>query len=496
MAKLAVFCDGTWNGVRMTHLTNVARLARSVAPFGKDGHGNPVRQVVFYDEGVGVKSGVSRINDEIESIMGGAFGRGLDHRIEAAYRFIVMNYEPEEDEIYVFGFSRGAYTARSLCGLIRKCGILRRECLGQIPRAMEFYRDRKAHPAGPECAAFRAAYAHPQPTGLEQMTSDEREKSETLTRFAMESAPGANTQKVAVVPRETRERSVRIRYLGLWDTVGSLGVPNRFVLLKGFNRKYQFHDADASRLIENIRHAAAIDEDRKVFALTPIDNIHELNISAAAGMEPAAQVSDPELPNYLPYDRRPYQQKWFPGDHGSVGGGNIEPGLSSAGLLWVCEGAALAGLTFDVSPEGEIRRAERLANACAEFRIRADGTRKLGIETDFLGLAGGYAPRRWNITRDELNQSTTERVNTVDGYYPVLLDRITGKKRVPPHRIAAVILSPLFRVFLWVLAPVVLILASIVVAALGIGFEAMRADPDLIRDAVESGVRWLIARVT
>lgn len=496
MAKLAVFCDGTWNGVRMTHLTNVARLARSVAPFGKDAAGKPVRQIVFYDEGVGVKSGVSRVNDEIESIMGGAFGRGLDHRIEAAYRFVVMNYEPEEDELYVFGFSRGAYTARSLCGLIRKCGILRRECLGQIPKAMELYRDRKLHPAGPECIAFRAAYAHRQPTGLEEMTQPERAKSEKLTKAALESAPGANTQKVAVVPKQTRARSVKIRYLGLWDSVGSLGVPNRFILLKGFNRKYQFHDTDASRLIENIRHAAAVDEDRKVFALTPIDNIHELNIGAAAGMETAAQVSDPELPDYIPYDRRPYQQKWFPGDHGSVGGGNIEPGLSSAGLLWVCEGAALAGLTLDVSPEGEIRRAERLANACAEFRIRADGSRKLGIETDFLGLAGGYAPRRWEITNDELHKSTVERVDKVDRYFPVLLDRITGKKRTPPHRIAAAFLSPLFRILLWVLAPVVVILGSILVAALGIGIRAMQENPQLVRDAIESGARWLVGLVT
>ena len=141
MKRLAIFCDGTWNNLSMAALTNVARLAKSVeSPAPTDG----VEQVVFYDPGVGVPSRISRVVDFLTGMMGGAFGGGIEDKIENAYRFLVLNYEPG-DEIYVFGFSSGAYTARSLCGLIRKCSILRRDCFHMTPQAMDLYR-KKVHP--------------------------------------------------------------------------------------------------------------------------------------------------------------------------------------------------------------------------------------------------------------------------------------------------------------------------------------------------------------
>ena len=139
--RLAVFCDGTWDDLRMPSLTNVARLAKCVSAKGWDGR----EQIVFYDAGVGVATGVSPLVDRLVSVIGGAIGSGLDEKIENAYRFLVLNYEPG-DEIFVFGFSRGAYTARSLCGLIRKCGIVRRECFDKIPEAMQIYRTKRSIP--------------------------------------------------------------------------------------------------------------------------------------------------------------------------------------------------------------------------------------------------------------------------------------------------------------------------------------------------------------
>ena len=112
--RLAVFCDGTWDDLRIPSLTNVARLAKCVSPKGWDGR----EQIVFYDAGVGVATGVSPLVDRFVSVLGGTIGSGLDDKIESAYRFLVLNYEPG-DEIFVLGFSRGAYTARSLCGLIQ-----------------------------------------------------------------------------------------------------------------------------------------------------------------------------------------------------------------------------------------------------------------------------------------------------------------------------------------------------------------------------------------
>ena len=165
MIRLAVFCDGTWNGLQMQNLTNVARLARSVVRDPPDS----VPQVVYYDEGVGTANGVSRTSDRLEAILGGAFGAGLDRKIEQAYRFIVLNYKEPDDEIFIFGFSRGAYTARSLCGLIRKCGILRPEHLQRVPEAMALYRNRKIHPAGPECQEFRDRYSRREVVGSEDL---------------------------------------------------------------------------------------------------------------------------------------------------------------------------------------------------------------------------------------------------------------------------------------------------------------------------------------
>jgi uncharacterized protein (DUF2235 family) len=493
MAKLAVFCDGTWNGVRMTHLTNVARLARSVAPFWVNPEtGNRVRQVVFYDEGVGVKSGVSRINDEIEKLAGGAFGRGLDHRIESAYRFIAMNYKPDEDELYVFGFSRGAYTARSLCGLIRKCGILKRENLREIPNAMKLYRDRKTHPSGPECIAFRKQFAHDQLTGMEELTDAERRLSNRTRDIAAKKFDIDPSQVELTIPEAARIRTVKIRYLGLWDTVGAMGIPNRFYFLRAVNRKYEFHDAAASRLIDSVRHAAAVDEDRRVFDISPVSNTHALNIAAASKMVPPRQVMAADKPDYLSYDERPYQQKWFPGDHGAVGGGNIEPGLSSAALLWVMDGAEKAGLSFSDGADGEIAEAQRLQNPLAEFRIRKDGTPKGPLALDFLGLAGAYKPRYCPLTPDELHTSTWIRLFGSENYRPPILKRFSGKTRIAPHRVLATLLAPFVRVGLVVMIALVVLAGAFVVWSVGKGLEYVIAHPRETVSEILEMLRWLM----
>ena len=108
MKRLIVCCDGTWNDLEMPYPTNVAKMAIAVTPSDADG----VPQVVCYDEGVGTGKGLDRVS-------GGAFGKGIDKNIEEAYKFLTVNYEPG-DEIYLFGFSRGSYTVRSLAGMIGK----------------------------------------------------------------------------------------------------------------------------------------------------------------------------------------------------------------------------------------------------------------------------------------------------------------------------------------------------------------------------------------
>src|SRR5690606_17210148 len=118
MKRLVICCDGTWNRADQEEddipcPTNVVKIAFRIAK--RDGD---IPQLVYYDEGVGTGNSLDRVT-------GGAFGRGLEENIHQAYRFLIANYEPG-DEIFLFGFSRGAFTARSLGGMIRKCGILGR----------------------------------------------------------------------------------------------------------------------------------------------------------------------------------------------------------------------------------------------------------------------------------------------------------------------------------------------------------------------------------
>jgi uncharacterized protein (DUF2235 family) len=418
--KLVVLCDGTWNGLNMRHRTNVSQLAEAVAPYSADGQ---TPQIVFYDEGVGTASGVGGVTDRLLQVRGGAVGAGLDARIEAAYRFLVANYQPE-DEIYVFGFSRGAYTARSLCGLIRKCGILERRHLNRSPEAMRLYRNGK-HPRDPQLVDFRQAYAHARASGREDQN---RIASVMRDDATPQGRPKARRQNAhadptkAIIPAS--EEAYRLMYLGVWDTVGSLGLPERFWLISRWrNRRYRFHDTDASSLIASLRHAVAIDEPRRAFGATEVSNIDALNLAWA---ERRGLSLEPGDKGHVPYEDRPYQQRWFPGDHGAVGGGNPEPGLSSLALLWIAEGAERAGLNLDRRPGGVLHRAGELGNACAEWRINKDGSPRPPNARDGLGVIGGYRPRRGPGRREEVAAPAFERWRRDPAYRPANLSVLRG----------------------------------------------------------------------
>ncbi len=293
MKNLAIFCDGTWNYLDATEPTNVAILSRSLRPQTEDG----VRQVAIYLPGVGTrKEKAGMVETAVDRVTGGAFGWGLNGRIEAAYREVAEHYEPG-DRLFLFGFSRGAYTARSLAGLMRNCGLPAPETMKRIPEAMRMYRDRlpSSHPDAPGPLRFRAGFS-----------------------------PGFATSETDRLVRKGPVGMLTVDYLGVWDTVGALGVPDQFAGLAGaFNGKYKFHDLRLSSMVQSARHAVAIDERRKTFPPTLWDNLTDLNRDQAA---------------------QPYRQEWFPGVHGGVGGGGPIRGLSNAALLWIAEGAEALGL--------------------------------------------------------------------------------------------------------------------------------------------------------
>jgi uncharacterized protein (DUF2235 family) len=284
MKRLIICCDGTWQRIYDGSLTNVALTARAVA--SRDANGQP--QIVYYSAGVGASlSGLS--------LWQGMTGGDLDDNLLEAWLFINLNYEPG-DELYLFGFSRGAYTVRSLAGLLRKVGILRRAHVDKARAALDLYRNREIGADSPETERFRTAHCIAWPRLSAPFT-----------------APPVD---------------LRIKYLGVWDTVGALGIPRLLPFSIGLNKEYQFHDTALSRSVEYARHAVAIDERRAAFKPTLWSNIGAFN---------------------TPYGGTRVAQAWFPGDHGGVGGGPCR-GLSNCALLWVLEGAEQAGLTLDREP--------------------------------------------------------------------------------------------------------------------------------------------------
>lgn len=287
MKRLVVCCDGTWQSLDNDWPTNVQRIAQFVMPTANNGpDGCDVTQIVYYDSGVGT-------GDFFDKYTGGMFGNGLDVEIRQAYRFLSLNYE-DGDEIYLFGFSRGAYTVRSLAGLIYSCGLISRTRISAIKRAMDLYRDSNVKPSDDECVNFRK--------DCSALQTDDRPP---------------------------------ILFLGCWDTVGSLGVPDRVPFLPVdhlVNEKYEFHDLELGAHINTARHAVAIDEARDVF----------------------------DVSNMKKSDRNENQdvlEVWFPGDHGSVGGGERgKRELSDCALLWMIEEASAKGLQFDADLTDDFTR--------------------------------------------------------------------------------------------------------------------------------------------
>jgi uncharacterized protein (DUF2235 family) len=218
MKRIVICCDGTWNapdkneaGVPLA--TNVVKIAMAVKPVAADG----ALQLLYYDPGVGTAGNI------LKRMYDGATGSGLSENIRDAYRYLITHYALG-DELYLFGFSRGAFTVRSLAGLIRNGGILKRDALSMVDHAYKLYRSgsKSTHPKEKEATLFRRTYA----------VAD-------------------------VTP---------VKVIGVWDTVGSLGNP---LLMNGLlSRRNRFHDTDLSSTVANAFHALAIDEKRRNFKAT------------------------------------------------------------------------------------------------------------------------------------------------------------------------------------------------------------------------------------
>jgi uncharacterized protein (DUF2235 family) len=208
--RLVCFFDGTWNKPEDADQTNVVKLQRAVPAADAGG----VRQVVHYEIGIATEAGLGQL-----TFAAGAIGFGVGDRIRGGYRFLCENYE-EGDEIFLVGFSRGAFQARSLAGLIALAGLARIPATETISEVWDYYEQNKLAPDPARLEALRAASRYP----------------------------------------------VRIKCVAVWDTIGNLGIP--FVRKGLIKELLGFHDTELSPTVDVGLHALAIDEPRGPFSPT------------------------------------------------------------------------------------------------------------------------------------------------------------------------------------------------------------------------------------
>lgn len=283
--NLVVCSDGTWCSPEqemgaLPCPTNVVKLYNLCL--------RDDRQLAYYHPGVGAEGNL------VERLLGGGIGLGLRRNILGAYRWLCNHYR-RGDRIYLFGFSRGAYTVRSLAGFIACCGLLD---LAHASDRQAWHAVDKAYDRGYRKGQAAAEWA----------------AGETFLRGDLADGGPA------------------IHLIGVWDTVGALGVPDDLLVLDQLlddPRDYRFHDTELSATVRHARHALAMDERRASFA-----------------------------PTLWTGGKRPVEgslkQIWFAGTHGDVGGGYAECGLSDEALQWMINEAVALGLRVNPALAGQL----------------------------------------------------------------------------------------------------------------------------------------------
>ncbi|KAF2717279.1 hypothetical protein K431DRAFT_288659 [Polychaeton citri CBS 116435] len=325
--KLIVCCDGTWmdrdNGWdpgrwgssgHLQNPSNVTRLARAIRP-EDDGH-HP--QIAYYQAGVGTSIGL------YDQLVGGGTGLGLSENIREAYAFLASNYSEHDqlvphDSIFLVGFSRGAFTARSIAGLIGAIGVLKRHAM---PHFYEIFKDWE-----------NAGNPNYQPIFFDNYFKVERD----VDKFCPDIDLAHDKTKLGQYMDQYRDHLIqlsltqeaRVKCVGVWDTVGALGIPINPIVQKtlpflpSFIREYKWFDTRLDNHIDNAFHALALDERRFPFS--------------------------PALWERVEGCRTNLKQVWFPGAHSNVGGSVADYSIADVSLVWMMD--QLAGNTRDQTVE-------------------------------------------------------------------------------------------------------------------------------------------------
>lgn len=326
MKRIVVLSDGTGNGAAKAHKTNVWRLYNALDLHRDD-------QVAMYDDGVGSQEFL------LFKLLGGAFGWGLKRNVVDLYKFLCRNYvardpQEESDTIYLFGFSRGAFTVRVLAGLIDRCGL-----------CTNYASERELHAIA--CANY-AIYR-------------KRHKGWRLASLF------PSVRHRALIRDESRLRTAvrpRIAFIGVWDTVDAYGLPvdeladlwDRFIFAM------RFPDRQLSQTVRKACHAVSIDDERHTF--------HPVLWDETTGN-----------------DSERIEQVWFPGVHSDVGGGYPRHELALVSLDWMISKVEAT----QTNPSGLVF----LSNLRDEYRRRCDWS---GVQHDSrAGLRAFYRYRPRDI---------------------------------------------------------------------------------------------------
>jgi uncharacterized protein (DUF2235 family) len=377
--RVAVFLDGTWNTTNDD--TNVWRLKALCASKSNDG----LQQISFYSAGIGTKFG--------DKVRGGMLGYGLNDEVIKAYDWLIESYNPGDD-LYLFGFSRGAYTARSLSGLIAKFGLL---VPGAPLSVNELY------------ARYRLASA-----------------ARTLRKLLSDKEEGKNNFSVEEQWMLKYSQPIDIEFIGVWDTVGALGIP--IGNIPGFGK------ADMQFLNTGIRapnrfafHALAIDEHRKAFAPTL------WTVDTPKALEP-----DTPPPRTL----EQVEQRRFVGAHANVGGGYPSDPLAQQPLKWLMGKADQHGLSFkrNVEIDGDVLAAP-ISDSYAPFM---GGLYKF-VSRRFYREIGQQPFEDGNSIRSTINEtmdpSVFDRWNRDSDYRPANLVNWVKKYGGDPSKLRTAVMA-------------------------------------------------------
>jgi uncharacterized protein (DUF2235 family) len=316
---MVICCDGTGNEIN-SNLSNVLKLFRVLV---KDAD-----QRVFYHPGVGtigLQSTWRRLKQETYGVFSLATGAGLDEDILAAYRFLCTTYQ-SGDRVWLFGFSRGAYTVRVLAAFIHVIGLLPPDQIDLAGYALSVYKNASANGQG----------------------SDENARKFLDQAWEFRRVAGGY-----LIP---------IEFMGVWDTVASVIVPRQDKFLLDLQTLVYTRTNPS---VKKFRQAMAIDERRRMFRLN-------------RWVEPQKYRPDPfDASTAVTQDTR---QVWFAGVHGDVGGGypEVDSGLSKYPLLWMIAQAKAAGLRVDDSMVNHLGWGWPRAGSTHPY-VKPDPTAKLHV---------------------------------------------------------------------------------------------------------------------